>query len=88
MELKDGPIRKSNQELKVIIIFLEDHKTIKNLKKKLEFLKMLLKNKSLKILEQRLHLEELEELPELERNSKLQMITIQNHLIKVNSKRQ
>jgi hypothetical protein len=88
MELKDGPIRKSNQELKVIITFLEDHKTIKNLKKKLEFLKMLLKNKSLKILEQRLHLEELEELPELERNSKLQMITIQNHLIKVNSKRQ
>jgi hypothetical protein len=45
MELKDGQTKMNNQEQKEIIIFLEDSKIIKNLKKKPEFLKMQLKNK-------------------------------------------
>ena len=45
MEQKDGQTKMKDQELNKIIIFLEDSKIIKNLKKKPEFLKMQLKNK-------------------------------------------
>lgn len=79
MELKDGQIKTKVQEQNKIIIFLEELKFNNSLNKKQEFHKMPLKNKLSKLLEKKLLQEGQEELQELERNSKSQMITILNH---------
>lgn len=79
MELKDGQIKTKVQEQNKIIIFLEELRFNSSLNKKQEFHKMPLKNKLSKLLEKKLLQEGQEELQELERNSKLQMITILNH---------
>lgn len=79
MELKDGQIKTKVQEQNKIIIFLEELRFNNSLNKKQEFHKMPLKNKLSKLLEKKLLQEGQEELQELERNSKLQMITILNH---------
>lgn len=78
MELKDGQIKTKDQEQNKTIIFLEELRH-NSLNKSQEFLKTQLKNKSFKILEKKSLQEELEELQESVKNSKLQMITTQNH---------
>lgn len=79
MELKDGQIKTKDQEQNKIIIFLEELRYNNNLNKKQVFHKMLLKNKLSKLLGKKLLQGEQEELQELAKNSKLQMITILNH---------
>lgn len=79
MEQKDGQTKMKGQELNKIIIFLEDLRFNNSLNKKQVFHKTLLKNKLSKILEIKLLQEGQEELQELEKNSKLQMITTLNH---------
>jgi hypothetical protein len=79
MEQKDGQTKMKDQELNKIIIFLEDLRYNNSLNKKQVFHKTLLKNKLSKILEIKLLQEGQEELQELEKNSKLQMITTLNH---------
>lgn len=79
MEQKDGQTKMKDQELNKIIIFLEDLRYNNSLYKKQVFHKTLLKNKLSKILEIKLLQEGQEELQELEKNSKLQMITTLNH---------
>jgi hypothetical protein len=79
MELKDGQIKTKVQEQNKIIIFLEELRFNNSLNKKQVYHKMPLKNKLSKLLEKKLLQEGQEELQELERNSKLQMITILNH---------
>ena len=79
MEQKDGQTKMKGQELNKIIIFLEDLRYNNSLNKKQVFHKTLLKNKLSKILEIKLLQEGQEELQELEKNSKLQMITTLNH---------
>lgn len=76
MVLRDGQIKRKAQELNKITIFLEEHK-LKSLNKKQEFHKTQLKNKLLKILDKKLLQEELEELLELAKNSKLLMTITQ-----------
>ena len=73
---RDGQIKRKAQELNKITIFLEEHKLI-SLNKKQEFHKTQLKNKLLKILDKKLLQEELEELLESAKNSKLLMIITQ-----------
>ena len=79
MEQKDGQTKMKGQELNKIIIFLEDLRFNNSLNKKQVFHKTLLKNKLSKILEIKLLQEGQEELQELVKNSKLQMITTLNH---------
>ena len=79
MEQKDGQTKMKDQELNKIIIFLEDLRYNNSLNKKQVFHKTLLKNKLFKILERKLLQEGQEELQELVKNSKLQMITTLNH---------
>ena len=79
MEQKDGQTKMKGQELNKIIIFLEDLRYNNSLNKKQVFHKMPPKNKLSKILEIKLLQEGQEELQELEKNSKLQMITTLNH---------
>ena len=80
MELKDGQIKTKVQEQNKITIFSEELRfNNNNLNKKQEFHKTQPKNKLSKLLEKKLLLEEQEELQELVKNSKLQMITTQNH---------
>ena len=79
MELKDGQIKTKVQEQNKITIFSEELRfNNNNLNKKQEFHKTQPKNKLSKLLEKKLLLEEQEELQELVKNSKLQMITL-NH---------
>ena len=79
MELKDGQIKTKVQEQNKITIFSEELRFNNNLNKMQEFHKTQPKNKLSKLLEKKLPLEEQEESQELEKNSKLQMITTQNH---------
>lgn len=80
MELKDGQIKTKVQEQNKITIFSEELRfNNNNLNKKQEFHKTQPKNKLSKLLEKKLPLEEQEESQELEKNSKLQMITTLNH---------
>lgn len=80
MELKDGQIKTKVQEQNKITIFSEELRfNNNNLNKKQEFHKTQPKNKLSKLLEKKLLLEEQEELQELVKNSKLQMITTLNH---------
>ena len=79
MELKDGQIKTKVQEQNKIIIFLEELRFNNSHNKKQVYHKMPLKNKLSKLLEKKLLQEGQEELQELERNSKSQMITILNH---------
>jgi len=76
MAPRDGQIKRKAQELNKITIFLEEHKLI-SLNKKQVFHKTQLKNKLLKILDKKLLQEELEELLESAKNSKLLMIITQ-----------
>lgn len=79
MELKDGQIKTKVQEQNKITIFSEELRFNNNLNKMQEFHKTQPKNKLSKLLEKKLLLEEQEELQELVKNSKLQMITTLNH---------
>lgn len=80
MELKDGQIKTKVQEQNKITIFSEELRfNNNNLNKKQEFHKTQPKNKLSKLLEKKLLLEVQEELQELVKNSKLQMITTLNH---------
>lgn len=80
MELKDGQIKTKVQEQNKITIFsVELRFNNNNLNKKQEFHKTQPKNKLSKLLEKKLLLEVQEELQELVKNSKLQMITTLNH---------